>query len=178
MVPVAATKWLGELPGAIYPCAQDKLGDAPLPEALEPSYSADGVQFERIAALYPDLILAVFSSIEQGDYERLVKIAPTVAQPTGLVDYGASWQLVTRIVGRAVGQAEQADKLVAGVEARFTAARAAHPEFAGASAVVALAGEDGNYLYWPPPSTSGLFMSSNGHESTKTTFTPIRVILG
>ncbi|MGH8908250.1 MAG: ABC transporter substrate-binding protein [Egibacteraceae bacterium] len=132
---------------------------------LEPSYSAGGVQFERVAALRPDLILAVFSSIERADYDKLAQIAPTVAQPKGFVDYGASWQLMTRIVGRAVGQPERAERLVADVEARFAPARAAHPEFAGATAVVAADFGDGTYSYWPAPDQVGRFLADLGFEA-------------
>ncbi len=80
IVPLATTEWLGDPPppGAIHPWAQDALGDAEPPQALK---NVDGLQFERIAALRPDLILAIFSYIERGDHDRLSQIAPTVAQP-------------------------------------------------------------------------------------------------
>ncbi|MGH8934277.1 MAG: iron-siderophore ABC transporter substrate-binding protein [Egibacteraceae bacterium] len=179
VVPVATSKWLGEYPGAIYPWAQDKLGDGPVPEALD-VFTA-GPQFERIAALRPDastasrpksaapaagpdLILALFSFIERADYNKLAQIAPTVAQPKGFVNYGAPWQLMTRSIGRAVGQHDRADQLVAGVEAQLAQVRAAHPEFAGATAVVARPGPGGNYSYWPPPSPSGQFLADLGFE--------------
>ncbi|MGH8931796.1 MAG: ABC transporter substrate-binding protein [Egibacteraceae bacterium] len=162
IVPLAATEWLGDPPppGAIQPWAQDNLGDAPVPEVLD-VFTA-GPQFERIAALRPDLILAVFSFIERSDYDRLAQIAPTVAQPEGFLNYGAPWQLMTRTVGRAVGQPERAEHLVADVEARFAEARAAHPEFARATALVVAPAGDGNYYAWPPPDTAGKFLADLG----------------
>ncbi|MGH8931794.1 MAG: iron-siderophore ABC transporter substrate-binding protein [Egibacteraceae bacterium] len=163
VVPVATSKKLGERPGAIFPWYQDELGDAPLPEVLD--VYTDGIPFERIAALRPDLVLALYSATERADYDKLARIAPTVAQPKDHVDYGAPWQLMTRVVGRAVGKPERAERLVAGVEAQFAKTRAAHPEFAGASAVVAYDNGDGTYSYWPPPDHVGQFLADLGFEA-------------
>ena len=43
------------------------------------------IEFEKLAALQPDLILAVMSGITKGDYGELSAIALTIAQPK---DYG------------------------------------------------------------------------------------------
>ncbi len=83
VIPVATTEWFGEHPGAIHPWAREALGNAPL---LEVQSAADGFQFERIAALRPDLILALAGvDVSQSDYGKLAQIAPTVIQPAGLV---------------------------------------------------------------------------------------------
>ncbi|MDQ4094241.1 MAG: iron-siderophore ABC transporter substrate-binding protein [Actinomycetota bacterium] len=142
VVPVATTEWFGEHPGAIFPWAQEKLGNAALPEVLNES---DGIQFERIAALRPDLILALHSGITQADHDRLRRIAPTVAQPTEHIDYGVPWQDLTRTVAVAVGRAEQGEQLIAGIRARFAEVRADHPEFAGATILASGPAEGGNY---------------------------------
>ena len=63
VVPVATTEWFGGYPGAIHPWAQDALGSAAPPEVLT---NTDGIQFERIAALQPDLIIAMYSGLDQG----------------------------------------------------------------------------------------------------------------
>ena len=76
IVPVATTKWFGTHPGEIFPWAEKRLGDAELPEVLE-----DEKQFEKVAALEPDLIVAMYSSITKKDYELLSAIAPTLAHP-------------------------------------------------------------------------------------------------
>lgn len=157
VVPVAATEWLQERPGAIYPWALDGLGSAPLPEVLTVT---DGYQVERIAALRPDLIIAVYSDLTEKDFADLSRIAPTVAQPATYVDFGVPWQELTRTVGVAVGRAEQANRLVADVEARFVAARAAHPAFVGASAVVASAGEV--YTAFGSQDSRGRFLTDLG----------------
>jgi iron complex transport system substrate-binding protein len=50
------------------------------------------INFERIAALEPDLILGVYSGMTARDYELLPQIAPTVAQTDRYIDYGTPWQ--------------------------------------------------------------------------------------
>ncbi|MEU8144238.1 iron-siderophore ABC transporter substrate-binding protein [Nonomuraea sp. NPDC048901] len=129
IVPVATTEWLGGYPGAIGPWAKPKLGSAAVPQVLKDTGS--GPQMEKIAALRPDLILALYSGLTQEQYTTLSKIAPTVAQPKEHIDYGISWQEVTNQVGVAVGEPAKADALVKQVEDRFAAVRKEHPEFAG-----------------------------------------------
>jgi iron complex transport system substrate-binding protein len=143
VVPVATTEWFGGHPGAVWPWAQDELGAATKPVVLT---NTDGYQFEKIAAQRPDLIIAIYSGLTQQDYDTLSKIAPTVAQPAGGIDYGVSWQEVTRTVGTAVGRKDRADKLVGDVEGKLAAAKAAHPEFAGRTALMATLYE-GYYVY-------------------------------
>lgn len=144
ITPVGTTEWFGEHPGAIWPWAQEKLAGAP-PALVG---GADGPNLEAIAALQPDLILALYSGITQEQYDLLSQIAPTVAQPAAYVDYGVPWQELTRTVGLALGKAAEADALVAEVEARLAAVRAEHPEFEGASAVVATPYQ-GIWVYGP-----------------------------
>ena len=136
VVPVATTEWFGEFPGAIWPWAQDALDEL---DAEPPAVVGDAtaVNVEAIAAQDPDLILALYSGVTQEEYDQLSAIAPTVAQPEEYVDYGIPWDEMTRTVGQVVGKAAAADALVADVEADFAEAREAHPEFDGASAVVA-----------------------------------------
>ncbi|MEV6369010.1 iron-siderophore ABC transporter substrate-binding protein [Micromonospora musae] len=145
VVPVATSEWFGEKPGAIWPWAEAALGGATRPQVLT---STDGVQFEKVAALRPDLILGIYSGLTADDYATLAKIAPTVAQPKGAVDYGVAWQDLTRTVGAAVGRKAQADRVVADVEGKIAAARSANPAFAGATGLMATTYE-GYYVYGP-----------------------------
>jgi iron complex transport system substrate-binding protein len=134
VVPVATTEWFGGKPGAIWPWAAGKLNGAEAPEVLK---DADGIQFEKIATLKPDLIVAVYSGLSAEDYATLSKIAPVVAQPAGGIDFGTDWKELTRTVGTAIGRPAAAERAVAAAEATITAARAAHPEFAGRTALMA-----------------------------------------
>lgn len=147
ITPVATTEWFGERPGAIFPWAKDEQGDAPDPTVLKSPTGA--VQFEKIAALRPDLILALYADLKQADYDKLSRIAPVVVAPKQYVPYGIPWQEVTTIVGRAVGRAERAAELVDGVERQLADAKAAHPEFADRRGLVATYYEGKPYVYGP-----------------------------
>ena len=61
VVPVAVTEWYGEKPSATWPWAQALL-DGAEPEVLS---VADGFEFERIAALEPDLIVGTNAGHDQ-----------------------------------------------------------------------------------------------------------------
>ena len=144
-VPVATTEWYNEHPGAIFPWAKDELGSATLPTVL--SYE-DGLQVEKIAALRPDLILAIYSGMTKKEYTMLSKLAPVVAQPKGKVDYGSSWQEETLISGTAVGKPKQAQELVDRTEKLIAGAAAAHPEFEDQSAAN-VSDYQGIFVYGP-----------------------------
>lgn len=157
VVPVALTDWFGDQPNGVWPWAQEQLGDAE-PVVMD---SAE-INVEQVAAAEPDLILAVNSGLTEAEYATLSQIAPTVAPSGDFVDFGTPWQEQTRIVGAALGRAEQAEELVAGTEAQFAAARAANPEFAGASGVIALTGEDGNHYPYGPQDARTRFLTDLG----------------
>jgi iron complex transport system substrate-binding protein len=154
IVPVGTTEWYGEHPGAIFPWAEEALGDAPKPEVLD---FTDGLEYERIAALQPDLILAVYSGLTRKDYDTLSKIAPTIAQPPGQVDWGSSWQDEILTVGRAVGRPKQAEKLRDEAEAQLAAAAEEHPEFKTQKAAVATPYQ-GVWVYGPQDARSRLLV--------------------
>jgi iron complex transport system substrate-binding protein len=157
--PVGVTDWFGEQPHATWPWAQDELGDA------EPEIVSDrsSIGFERIAELEPDLILAVYAGLTEDDYGTLSQIAPTVAQPDDYPDFGVPWDEQVLTVGRALGEAEQAESLVADVEARFAEARRAHPEFEGASALI-VSPYAGNISVFAPHDPRGRFLEALGFE--------------
>lgn len=157
VTPVAVRDWYGDYRYATWPWAQDELGDA-RPEVLP----ADALDFERIAALRPDLIVGTYSGITENDYRTLSQIGPTLAQSGEYADYAMPWQEQTRMIGRALGRSDRAEQLIAGVEARFTEARAAHPEFDGATALLAQEGESGEYDVLSSTSARGSFLTSLG----------------
>jgi iron complex transport system substrate-binding protein len=154
IVPVGTTEWYGKHPGAIFPWAEEALGDAPKPEVLD---FTDGLEFERIAGLRPDLIVAVYSGLSQKDYDTLSKIAPTIAQPPDQVDWGSSWQDEIITVGRAVGRPERAEELRDEAEAMLAKAAEDHPEFEGQTAAVATPYQ-GVWVYGPQDARSRLLL--------------------
>lgn len=144
VTPVAVRYWFGEEPNAVFPWAQDELGDAE-PEVLNMPFGE--LDYEKIAALEPDLISGVYSGITDQEYRRLSEIAPTIAQTDDYVDFGMPWQQMTVMVGRAVGREQQARDLVADVEAQFAAVREAHPAWDGARIAVASGPGEGEDQY-------------------------------
>lgn len=94
-----------------------------------------------MATLDPDLIVGIYSGMSEDEYKTLSQIAPTLVQSGAYVDWGMPWQEESRMIGRALGQSAQAETLIAAIEARVTEARAAHPEFGGAQAVIGQMGE-------------------------------------
>jgi iron complex transport system substrate-binding protein len=138
VIPVGIRDWYGEQPFAVWPWAQDELGDAE-PVVLSPN----GVELnvEAVAALDPDLIVGIYSGMTESEYDLLSTIAPTIAQPSEFIDYGTPWQEQTRIVGRAVGKAELAEDLVTSIEDRYASIQTEHPEFVGATSAVAFSFE-------------------------------------
>ncbi|HSX96634.1 MAG TPA: iron-siderophore ABC transporter substrate-binding protein [Streptomyces sp.] len=134
-VPVGTTEWLGGYKGAIGPWAEDRLGSAEAPTVLKDT--GTGPQVEKIAALKPDLILAVYGGLTKEQYESLSKFAPVVAQPKAYNDYGVPWQEQTERIGKALGKPEEAAEAVKETEATIAKAVEEHPEFKGKSAVMA-----------------------------------------
>ncbi|QFU93180.1 iron-siderophore ABC transporter substrate-binding protein [Amycolatopsis sp. YIM 10] len=134
VVPVATSEFVGEFPGAIGPWATQKLNGAPLPEVMK---GTTDPQFEKIASLRPDLILGLYSGMTQEHYDKLAKIAPTVAQPKEFKDYGVPWQESTRRITKAVGRGGAGEQIISEVDAKLAAVKQAHPEFAGKSALMA-----------------------------------------
>ncbi|MGW0600081.1 iron-siderophore ABC transporter substrate-binding protein [Streptomyces sp. NPDC002776] len=134
-VPVGTTEWLGGYRGAVGPWAEDRLAGAEAPTVLKDT--GTGPQVEKIAALEPDLILAVYGGLTKEQYESLSKFAPVVAQPKEYNDYGVPWQEQTATIGAALGKSEEATAAVKKTEAAIAAAVREHPEFAGQTAVMA-----------------------------------------
>lgn len=116
-----------DFPQGIGPWGATQLAGA---KPVKLSFS-DGIPFEKIAALRPDLILAVQSGVVQEDYDKLAKIAPTVTYAKGRGPYVSPWQEQTRIIGKALGQEGKADQLVAATTARLARAKKDHPDLQG-----------------------------------------------
>jgi iron-siderophore transport system substrate-binding protein len=137
VTPVGVRDWYGDQPYGTWPWAQDELGDAQ-PEVI----AAAELNFEQIAAMQPDIILGIASGMSDSDYATLSAIAPTIAQPGEFPDYGTPWRDQLAITGRALGRTTEAEAVLAETEQLFADARAAHPEFEGATTAVAFTFEE------------------------------------
>ena len=83
------------------------------------------MNIEQVAALNPDLILAVNDFGLELDYPRLSQIAPTVGYAT---EWGKqSWQEQAMVDARALGLEERGRQVVAETEAAIRAVRDANP---------------------------------------------------
>jgi iron complex transport system substrate-binding protein len=161
-VPVGVTEWYGEQPYATWPWAQELLGDAK-PEVLTTS---NGLEFEKIAALEPDLIIGTNAGITKKDYELLSAIAPTVTNVPDSPGYFSSWQDQTLQVARALGREADGQVLVEEVESAYAEVAAAHPEWEGMTATFSQGGPyDGN-LYVYPDGLNTDFLTDLGFEIT------------
>ncbi|PPS91196.1 iron-siderophore ABC transporter substrate-binding protein [Streptomyces sp. MH60] len=118
-----------------WPWVKDKWGGA-VPEVIMKNGDT-GPNYEKIAALRPDLIVAVYSEIDRAAYDKLSKIAPTVGRTKGEKEpFSAPWQDNALHIAKALGKAEEGEKMVAGIQGKLDAATQDHPRFADQTAVV------------------------------------------
>lgn len=159
VAPVAVHEWWGEQPYATWPWAEDErkaLGATP---RVLKSYE---INLEWVAAQTPDLIVAAYYDLDADTYALLSRIAPTVSAPAGFPAWGAPWQVQLKLIGRAVlGTSEDADRIIAEVEAKVASVRAAHPEFEGKRASMADFRE-GQFTLWNSASQPARFLASLG----------------
>lgn len=123
------------------------------------------VNFERVAAQRPDLILGVYQDISAGDYRKLSKIAPTVAQSAKFKPYTTPWREETRTIATAVGRKAEGERLISRVEDRFAAFRKAHPEYAGKTA--AMIDASGGFYAFGSTDPRGQFLKGLGFAASK-----------
>lgn len=149
---------LGVTPVGIeeYPWGSDDTGYLPwIHEALEESGEDLPAQFtggteidiEAILELEPDVILAPWSGITQEQFDTLSEIAPTVAYPD--LAWSIDWDQQITTIGKALGQPEEAQELITGIEEQFTEAAAAHPEYSDVTF---------SYIYTTEPGSLGVFL--------------------
>jgi len=124
-VPDINTRW---------PWVKDIWGDT-RPEVIM-NNGDPGPNYEKIAALRPDLIIAVYSEIDQAAYDKLSKIAPTVGRTrTETEPFSAPWQDNALHIAKALGREEEGAAKIKAIQDKFDEVRKAHPEFAEKTAV-------------------------------------------
>ena len=123
--PVGASDWLAIGGDGVGPWIGDGEGYDESPEiidTLEPEY-------EKIAALEPDLILDVKSSGDRERHDRLSDIATTVGVQEGSDNYGTGFDEQVTTIATALGQEERGAELVSEYEDKLAEIREAHPDW-------------------------------------------------
>ena len=129
---------LGTIPVGMeeYAWAADKSGYTPwVNEAVKdeggklPEFVGAGeeLDMEKIVELEPDVILAPWSGITQEQYDSLSEIAPTVAYPDQA--WSIDWDEQIEIIGQALGQEDDAAKLVTDLEKQLADEAKKHPDW-------------------------------------------------
>ncbi|SRX82024.1 iron-siderophore ABC transporter substrate-binding protein [Mycolicibacterium parafortuitum] len=113
------------------------------------TWGADEIDFEAIAAQKPDLIFAIYESIDRETYDRLSQIAPTVIQSGDYADEETPWDVQLLTTGKALGKEDEAKELVSKVQGRIDQARQQNPEFDGKTLVVDFGPENGGHWLLP-----------------------------
>jgi len=159
--PVGAMDWFAEDTFGKWPWEREAWGDEPPVAVSNKSYE---INFEKVAAQRPDLILGLYAELKRGDYDKLSKIAPTVAQAEGDA-YTTPWRDMTRVAAKAVGRVEEGEKLIEQTEARFAEFRRAHPETAEQTAVIVDAGTaPKSYYPFSSKDPRGQFLGELGYK--------------
>jgi iron complex transport system substrate-binding protein len=135
VTPVGVRENLGDYDMPSRPWAQEQLAGAELP-----TVGGQEIDVEAVAALEPDLIVGVYSFMDQAVYDQLSGIAPTLAQTDDHPDGATPWQEQTLLTGQALGKEAEAQRLVDEVEGRFAEAVSANPSFSGKTIAVDLTG--------------------------------------
>jgi iron complex transport system substrate-binding protein len=159
VVPVAIREFTGNKPSATWDWAQDEL------RGQQPQVLPVGeVGTEAIAALRPDLIVGISAGLTQEQYDTYSKIAPTIAQPSGFVDYGTPWQDATRLTGQALGKPGEAEKRVSDLEARFAQVTQQYPALQDKTiaAVRPSTADNSSFFAWSSEDLRGRFFESIG----------------
>ncbi len=165
IVPVAVRYFFGPTEDQIWPWAEAALGDG---ETTVLNMPFGELNFEAVAALQPDLIVAISAGLTAEEYATLSQIAPTLAQSDAWVDFGVPWQEQTVVIGRALGKEAEAGALVEQTEALIAETRAAHPELEGATAAIASPAGDGQYFFSGPQHERQRFLTALGLQLPET----------
>lgn len=138
VVPVLTRAWFDGY--SDYPWVTKVTGGAPLP-----TFGTDGIDVEAVAAARPDVIFAIYESIDRATYDRLSQIAPTVVQSAEYPDEETPWDVQLLTTGAALGKEAQARALLDQVRGRIDAAKAANPAFAQKVLVETYGPENGGH---------------------------------
>lgn len=116
----------------VLPWVEKKLGElgATTPVLFD---EGDGIDFEAVAAVKPDVILASYSALSQADYDILSQIAPVVAYPDA--PWSTDWRQMIELSSKGIGMAAEGSALIRDLEMKIKSAADSRPEIVGKSAM-------------------------------------------
>ena len=138
IVPIVTRAWFDSYNN--YPWVQDATGGKGVA-----TMGGDGIDYEAVAAAKPDVIFAVYETIDRPTYDRLSQIAPTVIQSAEYPDEKTPWNVQLLLTGKALGKDAEAQALADQVNAKIDEAKAANPGFAGKVLVEDFGPENGGH---------------------------------
>ena len=129
VVPVgmAAANYGDDDGDGVLPWVEEKLAElgADTPALFD---EGDGIDFEAVAAVDPDVILAAYSGLTQSDYDTLSQIAPVVAYPDS--PWTTDWRRMIQMNSAGMGMGAEPQKLVLPQAEPWLPADRLHREFA------------------------------------------------
>ncbi len=143
VVPVGISKatWGDDDANGIMPWVEEKLTElgAETPVLFD---ETDGIPFEQIANAKPDVILAAYSGLTQDDYDKLSKIAPTIAQPGD--DWATTLQDMVTMDSQGMNRETDGENLNTELESFVETTMAKFPELAGTKVLFSSFGSESN----------------------------------
>lgn len=149
-IPVGMPRY-DQFESGILPWVEKELGTA-----KPVLFSQSEIDFEGIAVLKPDAILAVRTNIDINDWRRLNSIAPTIAYRSGPLQ--ADWQEITLLAGLCVGKPDLAKTRIQQAKSGLQELGKAYPNILGRRFVFG--------SYFPGSSSLGVYLPSDLRVST------------
>jgi iron complex transport system substrate-binding protein len=138
--------------GNLLPWTKEKIAQLGGTNSVVVFDDTDGLDFEAINEVDPDIILATSTGITQEDYDTLSAIAPVVAYPTA--PWQTLWRDQVKTNAKAIGYELEGDKLISELDVLIDETVAKHPILDGKNAV---------FMYFDPTdlSTISIYASSD-----------------
>lgn len=160
VVPVAmAQQSYGANDEGVLPWVAEELDELGAETPVILTDDGEAPPYEELVEAAPDVILAPYSGITEEQYELLSEIAPTVAYADEA--WTTPWRDVVTTVGTALGRADEAEAVLAGLDAELAAQAEAHPELEGLT-VAAVWDVAGTFYVYTPEDSRVEFLSALG----------------
>lgn len=107
----------------IFPWNEERMAGA------RPFLFVGDIDYEAIAALQPDLILGIYSGLDDLAYKRLSRIAPTVVYRSA--PWSADWKEQMDLVSQALGKSSEGKSMIEKTASSLQAMGAGRPDLGG-----------------------------------------------